>query len=72
MLLRSLKHKKRANPKFYNILPPKLEELFEKAFLTFKFQVIYCPFEKKMKHLSDINNTIYTYIHKYDLSFLGK
>ena len=60
------------NPKFFNVLPPKLEELFEKAFLTFKFQVIYCPIEKKMKYLSDISNTIYTSIHKYDLSFLGK
>jgi exonuclease-1 len=60
------------NPKFYNNLPTGAEEMFEKAFLTFKFQVVYCTKEKKMKYMNDIENTIYTSIHKHNLSFLGK
>jgi len=54
-------------------LPRDFEENFEKAFLTFKFQVIYCPIEKRMRYFSEIGTTIYTFINKYsDLSFLGK
>ncbi len=54
-------------------IPRDFEQNFEKAFLTFKFQVIYCPMEKRMKHFSDIEKTIYTFIHKFDdKSFLGK
>lgn len=53
-------------------IPADFEENFEKAFLTFKFQVIYCPKEKRMRHFNEIDNTIYTFIHKYqDISFLG-
>jgi exonuclease-1 len=67
--IRSLK----LNPKYYNNLPLKPEETFEKAFLTFKFQVVYCPKEKRMRYLNDITETIYTQIYKYDdLTFLGK
>lgn len=54
-------------------IPPNCEEEFEKAFLTFKFQVIYCPIEKRMRHYEDVEKTIYTFIDKYeDKSFLGK
>jgi exonuclease-1 len=61
------------NPKYYNNLPMKAEEVFEKAFLTFKFQVIYCPLEKRMRYLNDITDTIYTQVYKYDdLTFLGR
>ena len=50
-----------------------LEESYEKAFLTFKFQVVYCPLEKKMRHFNNIDETHYTFIQKFkDLSFLGK
>lgn len=53
--------------------PLNMEELFEKAFLTFKFQVIYCPLAKRMKYFNEIGNTIYTFIDKYtDKSFLGE
>lgn len=54
-------------------VPSNLEELFEKAFLTFKFQVIYCPNEKRMRRFEEFNNTSYTFINKYldDTSFLG-
>lgn len=53
--------------------PNNMEELFEKAFLTFKFQVIFCPIERKMKYFNQIKETTYTFIHKHqDLSFLGK
>jgi 5'-3' exonuclease len=53
--------------------PRDMIELFEKAFLTFKFQVVYCPKEKRMKYFNDMNDTIYTFLHKYnDVSFLGK
>ena len=44
----------RLNSKY---IPPNCEEEFEKAFLTFKFQVIYCPVEKKMKYFNDIEDS---------------
>jgi exonuclease-1 len=54
-------------------ISPDCEDEFEKAFLTFKFQVIYCPIDKKMKHFNDFDSTIYTFLHKFeDKSFLGK
>lgn len=52
-----------------------LIEMFEKAFLAFKYQIIYCPIEKKMKYYRDINENIYPFINKYlenDLDFVGK
>lgn len=50
-----------------------LEEKFEKAFLTFRYQVIYCPIEKKMRYFGDIAKSSYPFLDKYksDLSFLG-
>ena len=46
---------------------------YEKTFLTFRYQVIYCPQEKKMKYFNDINEQNYSFLDKYktDLSFLG-
>ena len=50
-----------------------LIEKFEKAFLTFRYQVVYCPLEKKLKHFSDITKTKYKFASKYlnNLDFLG-
>jgi exonuclease-1 len=59
--------------KAYRDMPDDAEELFEKAFLTFRFQVVYDPLEKKMVYMNEIKDTKYTMIHKYtDLSFLGQ
>ena len=47
---------------------------YEKTFLTFRYQVVYCPREKKMKYFNDIKNDHnYSFLNKYknDLSFLG-
>ena len=46
---------------------------YEKTFLTFRYQVVYCPREKKMKYFHDINEKCYHFLDKYksDLSFLG-
>ena len=46
---------------------------YEKTFLTFRYQVVYCPNEKKMKYFNDINEHLYPFLDKYknDLSFLG-
>lgn len=47
---------------------------YEKAFLTFRYQVVYCPKEKRMKYFNDIKNDHnYSFLDKYknDLSFLG-
>ena len=33
-----------------------LIEKFEKAFLTFRYQVVYCPIEKKLRYYSNIKN----------------
>ena len=50
-----------------------IERDFEMAFLTFKFQVVFCPLVKKYRYFSDIEETKYEAISKYkDLSFLGK
>ena len=48
-------------------------EKYEKSFLTFRYQVVYCPIEKKMKYFRNIDNEIYCFLNKYknDLSFLG-
>lgn len=57
-------------------VPERYKEDFEKAFLTFKFQTVYDPINKKLRHLNSIAKTdyndIYNQIHKYkDKSFLG-
>ena len=46
---------------------------YEKSFLTFRYQVVYCPVEKKMKYFRDVNGKCYYFLNKYknDLSFLG-
>jgi len=46
---------------------------YEKAFLTFRYQVVYCPREKKMRYFHDINEKRYYFLEKYrnDLNFLG-
>ena len=46
---------------------------YEKSFLTFRYQVVYCPVEKKMKYFRNINDKPYYFLNKYrnDLSFLG-
>ena len=43
------------------------------TFLTFRYQVVYCPREKRMKYFHDINEKCYQFLDKYknDLSFLG-
>ena len=50
-----------------------LIEKFEKAFLTFRYQVVYCPIEKKLKYFSDIKKSKYKFAAKYmnNLDFLG-
>ena len=50
-----------------------LIEKFEKAFLTFKYQVVYCPIEKKLRYYSDIKKSKYKFANKYldNLDFLG-
>lgn len=51
-----------------------IQEKFEKAFLTFRFQVVYCPIKKEMVYFSPLEDTKYAFLSKYmdDLSFLGK
>ena len=46
---------------------------FEKAFLTFKYQVVYCPIRKEMIYWNTPDETKYKFLSKYksDLSFLG-
>ena len=48
-------------------------ENYEKAFLTFRYQVVYCPIEKKLRYFHDINEKAYKFLDNYknDLSFLG-
>ena len=50
-----------------------LIEQFEKAFLTFRYQVVYCPIEKKLRYYSDIKHSKYKFASKYlnNLDFLG-
>ena len=49
-------------------------EQYEKSFLTFRYQVVYCPKEKKLKYFHNINENRYHFLNKYknNLSFLGK
>ena len=57
------------NPKY--IVPKGYEEGFEKAFLTFYLQLIYCPIKKRIVHLNDVLK-YKKVLEKYkDLSFLG-
>jgi len=50
-----------------------LIEKFEKAFLTFRYQVVYCPIEKKLRYYSNIRKSKYKFASKYmdNLDFLG-
>jgi len=50
-----------------------VEKDFERAFLTFKFQVVFCPVEKRYRYFSDIENSLYeSILIRNDISFLGK
>ena len=58
------------NPKY--IVPQNYENTFEKAFLTFKLQLVYCPIRKSIVHLTDILK-FKNKIDKFEeISFLGK
>ena len=50
-----------------------LIEKFEKAFLTFRYQVVYCPIEKRLRYYSNIRKSKYKFASKYmdNLDFLG-
>lgn len=54
-------------------VPKDYYENFEKAFLTFNFQVVYCPLDQKLKHLNDPNKSIHgdSLKEQDDISFLG-
>jgi exonuclease-1 len=51
-----------------------IEKDFEKAFLTFKFQVVFCPLIKQNRYFTDLDDMEFPGIKKYldDLSFLGE
>lgn len=36
-----------------HLIPNNYEQTFEKAYLTFKFQLVYCPNKKDLVHLND-------------------
>jgi len=58
------------NPKY--VVPKNYLDGFEKAFLTFNLQLIYCPIKKKIVHLNDVMK-YKKELEKYDdISFLGK
>jgi hypothetical protein len=52
------------------------KEKFEKAFLAFKYQVVYCPIKKTMVNLSCLDGAEDKYqffkTYKDNLSFLGE
>ena len=50
-----------------------LIEKFEKAFLTFRYQVVYCPIEKRLRYYSNIRKSKDKFASKYmdNLDFLG-
>lgn len=56
------------------LVPADYERTYEKALLTFKFQLVYCPTEKKLVHLHDpetheLGKRLLNYI---SLDFLGQ
>lgn len=55
-------------------VPSEYESGFDKAFLTFNFQVIYCPKDDKLKHLNDPETSVNSELFKKqdDVSFMGK
>jgi hypothetical protein len=54
------------------IIPKDYETNFSRAFLTFKFQVVFCPITKRQRYLGEIENTEYKEINNIsDKSFLG-
>ena len=58
------------NPKY--IVPKNYEDGFEKAYLTFKLQLVFCPIKKSVVHLENILN-YKSKIEKFDdYSFFGK
>jgi exonuclease 1 len=55
-------------------VPKDYIENFDRAFLTFQYQVIYCPLDCKIKHLNDPEDSFHSESLKEqnDLSFLGE
>ena len=61
--------------KSINLNDKSIIEMFEKAFLAFKYQIVYCPIEKKMKYFRDIHENKYPFMNKYlqkGFDFVGK
>lgn len=56
------------------IIPQEYEKTFEKALLTFKFQLIYCPIKKDLAHMNDPDtHEMGPLLKNYsNLDFLGK
>ena len=55
------------------IVPKDYERHFDMAFLTFKFQIVFCPKRKCRVFLNSPENSIYTQIGNFaDVSFLGE
>jgi len=56
------------------VVPDKYLETFDKAFLTFQYQVVYCPIEKKLRYLRDPEDSLHSKSLKdhEDLDFLGE
>lgn len=55
-------------------IPSKYEKKFKKAFLTFKFQRVFCPKRQRMVHLEEVeNNPHETWLKSFTkISWLGK
>ncbi len=55
------------------IIPQNYEQDFEKAFLTFKFQLVYCPIKKELIHLNEpASHPLGPLLSNYqNLDFLG-
>ena len=56
------------------IVPKDYLANFNKAFLTFNFQIVYCPLDQKLKHLNDPDKSIHSSSLKDqdDISYLGE
>lgn len=57
-----------------HLIPANYEQMFEKAFLTFKFQLVYCPDKRQLVHLHDPEEHQYgKLLQNYpSLVFLGR
>jgi len=65
---------KRLKEEAKSTLPSKYAKKFKKAFLTFKFQLVYCPKEQELVHLNSVEDHEYGEdLKKFDdWKFLGK